>query len=110
MPTLGFDRHLLPHYASDRGKLAGRKEDFERYIKPNNEGIRGNHRVYGGWTEPSHLANFEASSETKARVAHLIYKEKTAGLEPEEKAELDDVMQLEHLMRLVKARARGPAS
>jgi hypothetical protein len=59
---------------------------------------------------PSHLANFEASTETKARVAHLIYKEKTAGLEPEEKAELDDVMQLEHLMRLVKARARAPAS
>jgi hypothetical protein len=55
----------------------------------------------------NHLAEFEASADTKARVAHLIHKEKTDGLQPEEKAELDDFMQFEHLMRLVKARAKA---
>lgn len=52
------------------------------------------------------LADFQASSETRRRVEFLIHKEKTEGLLPEEKTELDDFMQLEHLMRLTKARAR----
>ena len=52
------------------------------------------------------LADFQATPETQARVEWLIRKEKNDGLTPEEKAELDDFMQLEHLMRLVKARAR----
>ena len=54
----------------------------------------------------SNLANFKASPEASDRVELLIHKEKTDGLTPEEKLELDDFMQLEHLMRLVKARAR----
>ena len=52
------------------------------------------------------VANFQASSQAKARVELLVRKEKTEGLSGEEKLELDDFMQLEHLMRLVKARAR----
>jgi hypothetical protein len=32
--------------------------------------------------------------------------EKTSALSPDEKSELDHYMQLEHLMRLAKARAR----
>jgi hypothetical protein len=42
----------------------------------------------------------------KKRVADLIHREKTTGLSPEEESELDHYMQLEHLMRLAKARAR----
>ena len=59
-------------------------------------------------TGPSvgHIANFQASPETKQRVGFLLRKEKTEELTPEEKRELDDFMQLEHLMVLVKARAR----
>jgi hypothetical protein len=52
------------------------------------------------------VADFRASAETKARVESLIEKEKNEGLSANEKAELDDFLQLEHLMRLVKARAR----
>jgi hypothetical protein len=52
------------------------------------------------------VADFQASAETKARVESLIEKEKNEGLSAKEKAELDDYLQLEHLMRLVKARAR----
>ena len=57
-------------------------------------------------TTPDNLLNFQASDATKGRVAELIQREKTSGLSPEEASELDHYMQLEHLMRLIKARAR----
>ena len=56
---------------------------------------------------PSALISFRPSAATKARVAELIRREKNEGLTPEETAELDDYMRLEHLMRLAKARARA---
>ncbi len=56
-------------------------------------------------TTPESVVAFKASPETKARVADLIVREKTVGLAPEEKAELDSYEDLEHLMILAKARA-----
>ena len=56
-------------------------------------------------TRPRDLVGFRPSEEAKARVGDLIRREKEAGLSPEEAAELDHYLQLEHLMRLVKARA-----
>jgi hypothetical protein len=56
-------------------------------------------------TSPTAVASFVASEATKQRVAELIHREKTAGLSAEETAELKDFIQLEHLMRLAKARA-----
>jgi hypothetical protein len=55
---------------------------------------------------PEAVAQFEPSQRTKDYVADLIHKEKLAGLSPEESAELDSYLKLEHLMRLAKARAR----
>jgi hypothetical protein len=52
------------------------------------------------------VAQFECSQQTKNYVADLIHREKTTGLTPEESAELDSFMKLEHVMRLAKARAR----
>ena len=57
-------------------------------------------------TSPSSVVAFQPSAEAKERVADLIHREKTSGLPPDEKAELDHYMQIEHLMRLAKARAR----
>ena len=57
-------------------------------------------------TTPTRVANFEASLSVKERVAELILREKTAGLSPDEKSELDRYMELEHIIRLAKARAR----
>jgi hypothetical protein len=57
-------------------------------------------------TSPSSVIAFQPSDEVKERVADLIYREKTVGLSADEKVELDHYMQLEHLMRLAKARAR----
>jgi len=59
-----------------------------------------------GGTTPATVAQFEPSQPTKDYVADLIHREKTAGLTGEETAELEHFLQLEHLMRLAKARAR----
>jgi hypothetical protein len=57
-------------------------------------------------SKPDDVIAYEPSPATKNRVADLIHKEKTDGLTSEEKSELDNYMQLEHIMRLAKARAR----
>ena len=57
-------------------------------------------------TTPQAVAAFTASSETKNRVAALIQLEKTAGLSSDERSELDHYLEIEHLMRLAKAKAR----
>jgi hypothetical protein len=53
-----------------------------------------------------HVAAFRPSEAAKQRVAELIQREKTAGLNTDERSELEHYLQLEHLMRLAKARAR----
>jgi hypothetical protein len=59
-----------------------------------------------GGTTPSGVVAFRPSEATKARVADLIRRGKTSGLSSAETAELNHYLQLEHLMRLAKARAR----
>jgi len=56
-------------------------------------------------TNPGSVIAFKPSDAVKARVAYLIDREKTAGLSPDEESELDHYSQIEHLMRLAKARA-----
>lgn len=55
---------------------------------------------------PSGVVSFQPSEAVKERVADLIHQEKSLGLSPKEQSELDHYLQLEHLMRLAKARAR----
>ena len=54
---------------------------------------------------PEKVIAFRPAPATQQRVEALIFKEKNAHLTAEEKAELDDYMTLEHLMRMAKARA-----
>lgn len=58
-------------------------------------------------TSPRGVVAFHPSETAKARVADLIHREKTTDLSPDETAELDHYLQLEHVMRLAKARARA---
>lgn len=60
-----------------------------------------------GGTTPESVAAHTASEETRHRIAVLIAAEKDGSLTDEERSELNCYMQLEHLMRLAKARARG---
>ena len=55
---------------------------------------------------PAEIVAFRPSEEAQSRVYDLMAREKSDGLTADETAELDRYMQLEHLMRLVKARAR----
>jgi hypothetical protein len=52
------------------------------------------------------VAHFVPSEASKERVAYLIALEKNDSLTPEETSELEHYLQLEHLMRLAKAKAR----
>jgi hypothetical protein len=55
---------------------------------------------------PREVIEFKPSEAARGRVWDLIEREKTGGISPEEKVELDHYLEVEHLMRLAKARAR----
>ena len=55
---------------------------------------------------PQAVVDYRPSAATQQRVAELIAREKAGGLSPEEKVELDRFMNLEHILRMAKARAR----
>ncbi len=57
-------------------------------------------------SSPRAVADFRPSEAARQRVAELVAREKTGGLTPEEASELEHSLQLEHIMRLAKARAR----
>ena len=57
-------------------------------------------------TTPEAVMDFHPSREAQQRLAILIEREKAGSASPEEKAELDHFMELEHILRMAKARAR----
>ncbi|HEX8241989.1 MAG TPA: hypothetical protein VF541_00790 [Longimicrobium sp.] len=57
-------------------------------------------------TAPAKLIAFRPSEATRRRVADLVQREKAEGLSRDESSELDHFLEIEHLMRLAKARAR----
>ena len=57
-------------------------------------------------TTPQGVVDFRPSEATRAHVADLIRRQKAASLSPDETAELNHYLHIEHVMRLAKARAR----
>jgi adenosine/AMP kinase len=57
-------------------------------------------------TTPQNVIAFRPSEAAQERVTDLLSREKEGELSREEKSELDHYLQIEHLMRLAKARAR----
>jgi len=55
---------------------------------------------------PREVVGFKPSEQARQRVWDLMERRKTMSLPPDEKDELDHYMEVEHLMRLAKARAR----
>ena len=55
---------------------------------------------------PREVSEFKPSAETRQRVGELLGQEKTTGLTPEERRELNHYEDLELLMNLAKAHAR----
>lgn len=57
-------------------------------------------------SSPQSVSEFHPSEAAKARVIELMAYAKAETLTAEEASELEHYLQLEHLMRLVKARAQ----
>ena len=57
-------------------------------------------------TTPESVASFRPSLEAQQRFAELIEREKDGELSLDEKAELDHFEELEHILRMAKAKAR----
>lgn len=57
-------------------------------------------------SSPRSVVAFRPSEAARTRVLELVSREKASGLTPDEASELEHYLQLEHLMRLVKARAQ----
>jgi hypothetical protein len=55
---------------------------------------------------PQDVLEFSASKKAKLRIEGLIAKSKVDGLLPDEESEVQEYLQLEHLMRMAKAWAR----
>ena len=55
---------------------------------------------------PREIIDFKPSDEARQRVWDLIERQKQSSLAADDKAELDHYLEVEHLMRLAKARAR----
>lgn len=56
-------------------------------------------------TTPKSVIEYRPSEEARRRVETLIAREKEEKLSPDEKSELDHFMELEHIIRMAKARA-----
>ena len=57
-------------------------------------------------TTPQNVIAFRPSEVARKRVWDLVAREKTGSLSQEETSELDHYLQLEHIMRMAKARAQ----
>jgi hypothetical protein len=57
-------------------------------------------------TTPESVISFHPSRDVEERVSELIEREKDGTISPDEKDELDQVMELEHIIRMAKIRAR----
>jgi hypothetical protein len=58
---------------------------------------------------PEQIIAYRPSEESQTRLRYLLDASRNNQLSPEESAELDDYMQIEHFMRMLKARDRTHA-
>jgi hypothetical protein len=59
-----------------------------------------------GGTTPEEIVNFHPSLEAQDRVAELVERERESQLTADEAAELSHFLELEHILRMAKAKAR----
>jgi len=56
--------------------------------------------------KPEQIVSFKPPEKMQERVRELIFKEKEGAITAEEKQELEHIIFFDHIMRLIKARAR----
>jgi hypothetical protein len=57
-------------------------------------------------TTPEEVANFHPSPEAQERLSELLNREREGELDPEQATELAHYIELEHILRMAKAKAR----
>ena len=57
-------------------------------------------------TTPDKVMSFRPSNEARQHVEELLHRQRAGTVSPDEAAELAHYLELEHIMRLAKARAR----
>jgi hypothetical protein len=57
-------------------------------------------------TTPEAVVAFHSSDRVRQRVAELVERSKDGSISAEDRSELEDYLQLEHIMIMAKARAR----
>lgn len=77
-------------------------EKTMRAIKPYDEIIG----FIAAGTTPEAVVAFHPSDSVQQRVAELVERSKNGSISSEEQSELEDYLQLEHIMIMAKARAR----
>ena len=55
---------------------------------------------------PEEVAKFHPSPEAQSRLSELLEREREGALDPEQAAELAHYIELEHILRMAKAKAR----
>jgi hypothetical protein len=83
------------------GLATGRSECEIEQVRPYEEIVE-----FIASLSPREIVGFKPSEEARRRVWELVERQKTSALPPEEKSELDHYLEVEHLMRLAKSRAR----
>jgi len=63
--------------------------------------------LFARGSSPADIVRFRPSSESQARASYLLERNRLGTLTGDEAAELDRLGQMEHVMQLVKARARS---
>jgi hypothetical protein len=62
--------------------------------------------LFANGTTPQAVVDFHLSAEAEERVRELLQLAKDGRLTPEEESELNHFTEIEHLLRMAKARAR----
>ena len=62
--------------------------------------------LFARGTTPQEILQFHPSQQSQARVRYLLGRIKSGEITSDESAELERLGQLEHMMQLIKARAR----
>jgi len=61
---------------------------------------------FASGTTPQSVAEFQPSAATRQRALELLALAKESALTPEQESELEHFTELEHILRMAKARAR----
>lgn len=61
---------------------------------------------FASGTTPKSVIDFQPSAETQARARELLQASQSGSLTPEQESELEYLTELEHILRMAKARAR----